>query len=685
MSKDKIEITINDKKVEVEQGITLIQACETAGVEIPRFCYHDRLSIAGNCRMCLVEVVGGPPKPVASCAMNVAAGMQVKTDSPMVKKAREGVMEFLLANHPLDCPICDQGGECDLQDQAMTYGRDKSRFTENKRAVKEKNFGPLIKTQMTRCIHCTRCVRFATEIAGVEEIGAIGRGETMEIATYVEKSISSELSGNMIDLCPVGALTAKPHAFKFRPWELNKTESIDVLDAVGSNIRIDSRGMEVMRILPRLNEEINEEWIDDKARFACDGLKSQRLDKPYLKVDGRLQTVSMQEALDALSNKFNEIEGDKAKKIAALAGNLADVEAVFALKTLMQKIGSAHMDCRPEGSIIDSKNRSSYIFNTSIAGIEESDLCLLIGTNPRLEAAILNARLRKRYLKGGFTIANIGKANDLTYKVEELGNNLQIISEIASGKHEFAKKLKSAKKPMIVIGEKVFSREDALAIAEEVNNIIIKYNITSKDWNGYNLLHNAAGRVGALDVGFTPASKGKDTKAIIADSKNGKIELLFLLSADDNFALAASNKAFTVYIGSHGDIGAHHADLILPSAAYTEKDVTYVNIEGCVQKTSKAIEPLGEAKADWQVIKEIAEILEIDLGFKKRHELDEELLKQYPNFANLNRLSNEKWVDLKGKKGKIAAQKLTNNINNFYMTDPISRASQTMAKCSDAA
>jgi NADH-quinone oxidoreductase subunit G len=514
-----VKVTIDGVATEVEPGTTVLQACEQVGIEIPRFCYHDRLSIAGNCRMCLVEVAPGPPKPAASCAMPVGEGMEIKTDSEMVRKARRGVMEMLLINHPLDCPICDQGGECDLQDQALFYGFDRSRFEENKRAVPDKDFGPLIKTQMTRCIHCTRCVRFATEVAGVEELGATGRGETMEIGTYVGEALTSEISGNMIDLCPVGALTSKPFAFNARSWELLKTESIDVLDAVGSNIRIDTRGSEVMRILPRLNEDVNEEWISDKTRFAYDGLKRQRLDRPYVRRDGKLTEASWDEAFAAIAERLNGMDGSA---IGAIAGDLVDCESMAALKDLMTALGSTNIDCRQDGAKIDSKARSAYLFNTSIAGIDQADACLIIGANPRMEAAIINTRLRERWLKGGFTIGVIGEDVDLTYKTQHLGAGPEALSALADGSHDFCQILDGAESPMVILGSGAIARPDGAAILAAAHAVAEKFDCVGNDWNGFNLLQRAASRVGGLDLGLVPGEGGRDVAGIVSGAANGE-------------------------------------------------------------------------------------------------------------------------------------------------------------------
>jgi len=671
------KITVNGNEVEFDQGMTILQACELAGEEIPRFCYHERLKIAGNCRMCLVQVEGGPPKPAASCAMPAGDGMVVHTNSPMVKKAREGVMEFLLMNHPLDCPICDQGGECDLQDQAMTYGRGKSRFEEDKRAVKDKYMGPLVKTHMTRCIQCTRCIRFLEDVAGVCELGAVNRGENMEVSTYVEKSLTSEMSGNIIDLCPVGALTSKPYAFKARPWELRKTESIDALDAVGSNIRIDSRGKEVVRILPRLNEEINEEWISDKTRFAYDGLKVQRLDKPYVKVNGKLKPSSWNEAYKVIADKM---QGISSQNIAAIAGDMADCESMYMLKKYMNKRGVNNIDCRQDGMQIGTEGRSSYVFNTTIEGIESADLCLLIGTNPRREAAIINSRIRKACVNNELKVASIGGCASFTYPVEKLGNGPKVLQEIADGKSDFCEQLKNAKNPIIIIGAGALCRSDADNIMNLVSSIASKYKIVRDDWNGFNVLHNAASRVGGLDIQFLPSSDGKGTNQILEGCEKGDIKFLYLLGADEIDMSKIGDDTFVVYQGHHGDAGAHRADVILPGVAYTEKSATYVNTEGRVQRTSPAIYPLGEAKEDWIIIKELALASGISLNFLCVDELRSSMEIDYPVLAS-GSIAPAKWVSV-GKKGKVIDEPFRNSVNNFYMNDPISRASKTMAACS---
>ena len=573
------KLTIDDVEIEVPDGITVLQACELAGVEIPRFCYHERLSVAGNCRMCLVEVAPGPPKPAASCALPVGEGMTVKTNSPMVKKAREGVMEFLLINHPLDCPICDQGGECDLQDQAMGYGAGQSRYDENKRAVTDKYMGPLVKTQMTRCIHCTRCIRFATEVAGVEELGATGRGESMEVGTYIEKTLTSELSANIIDLCPVGALTSKPYAFTARPWELTKTETVDVMDAVGSNIRVDTRGSEVMRVLPINHDDVNEEWISDKTRYACDGLKRQRLDTPYVKRDGTLQPASWDEAFAAIAKK---VKGKAGNRVAAIAGDLVDCESMLALKDLMTALGSPNIDCRQDGAKIGGV-RSGYVFNSSIAGIDEADAILLIGTNPRWEAPIINARIRKRFISGKLKVGVVGPQVDLTYKTDYLGAGPQTLTEIANGSHAFCDVLKNAERPMLIVGQGALSRDDGAAVLAAARKVAEGCGLIKDGWNGFNVLHTAASRVGGLDLGLLPSDGGRDVAGILAGATAGDIEVVYLLGADEIDA-SSLGTAFVIYQGHHGDAGAHRADVILPGAAYTEKNGTYVNTEGRVQR-----------------------------------------------------------------------------------------------------
>jgi NADH-quinone oxidoreductase subunit G len=670
------KLTIDDVEIEVPDGITVLQACELAGVEIPRFCYHERLSVAGNCRMCLVEVAPGPPKPAASCALPVGNGMTVKTNSPMVKKAREGVMEFLLINHPLDCPICDQGGECDLQDQAMGYGAGKSRFDENKRAVADKYMGPLIKTQMTRCIHCTRCIRFATEVAGVEELGATGRGETMEVGTYVEQTLTSELSANIIDLCPVGALTSKPYAFTARPWELTKTETVDVMDAVGSNIRIDSRGSEVMRVLPTLNDDVNEEWISDKTRYACDGLKRQRLDIPYVKRDGVLQSASWDEAFAAIAAKAKGLAGER---IAAIAGDLADCESMIALKDLMTALGSPNIDCRQDGARIGDGARAGYLFNTTIAGIDDADAILLIGTNPRWEAPIINARIRKNFLNGGLAIGVVGPQIDLTYKTEYLGAGPDTLAEIAAGRHEFCEILKNAERPMLIIGQGALARSDGGAVLATARKIADDFGLVKDDWNGFNVLHTVAARVGGLDLGLVPSKGGRDVAGILEGASSGEIDLVYLLGADE-IDPGRLGSAFVIYQGHHGDAGAHQADVILPGAAYTEKNATYVNTEGRVQRGWRAVFPPGDAREDWTIIRALSDVLGFKLPYDNIAAVRQRMAEANKTFERLDVAASEKWGNF-GTNGSLEETPFESPVDNFYMTDPVSRASATMAEC----
>ncbi|MFO0388427.1 MAG: NADH-quinone oxidoreductase subunit NuoG [Alphaproteobacteria bacterium] len=674
------KLTIDGQEIEVEQGTVLIQACEQLGIEIPRFCYHERLAIAGNCRMCLVEVSPGPPKPQASCALPCADGMVVKTNSPMVKKAREGVMEFLLINHPLDCPICDQGGECDLQDQAMAYGTGKSRYTEHKRAVEDKYMGPVIKTEMTRCIHCTRCVRFATQIAGVPELGAYGRGEHMEIGTYVEKSLTSELSGNLADLCPVGALTSKPYAFAARPWELKKTETIDVLDAVGSNIRVDSRGASVLRVLPRVNEDINEEWISDKTRLACDGLRLQRLDKPYVRgANGKLQEATWEQALAVIAERMKAL---KPEEMAALAGNMVCAESVIALKDVLDALGVANRDCRQEGAKIDAENRAHYLFNTTISGIEQADVCLLVGVNPRREASLVNARIRKAWLNNGLRVYNLGHENELTYPYEHLGSDPRILADIASGKHPLSDILASAKNPMIILGSAALARNDGSEVFGASLVLAERAKIIRSDWNGFNVLHHAAGRVGALDLGFVPAKGGKDIAEIFDGCSTGAIKLVYLLGADE-FDMNLLGKSFVIYQGHHGDDGAHRADVVLPGGAYTEKDATFVNLEGRVQQTKQAVFPPGQAKEDWTILRALADVLKISLPYNTLTQLRARMAQVAPHMAHVGEIVTAKWPAraVHSKTFHISDVPFDEFFPNFYMTDPISRASRTMAEC----
>jgi NADH-quinone oxidoreductase subunit G len=663
-------LSIDGKTLDVPVGLTVIQACELAGVEIPRFCYHERLTIAGNCRMCLVEVEKSP-KPVASCAMPVAEGMVVRTNTPLVKKAREGVMELLLLNHPLDCPICDQGGECDLQDQTMAYGKDTSRTLEMRRAVPEKYMGPLIKTIMTRCIHCTRCVRFAEDVAGVDALGAVGRGELTEITT-LEQAVASELSGNIVDLCPVGALTSRPYAFNARPWELRKTESIDVLDAMGSNIRIDTRGSEVVRILPRLHEDINEEWLTDKSRHACDGLKYQRLDRPYVRRHGQLVPVSWDEAL---KNTATALRGARPNEIAALAGDMIDLESVYALRVLLDRLGTPNRDCRPEGNILNAaQGRGGYLFNTSIAGIEQVDALLLIGSNPRWEAPLLNARIRKRWLSGKLKIAIIGAPLDLTYPYQHLGNSPAVLAT------EGLAFLQGAKNPAIILGQAAFQRPDGEAIIATTHRIASKVGALRSDWNGYNVLHTAAGRVGALDAGFLPGVDGANTKLILTRAAAGVIKVVYLLGADE-IDTAKLKDAFVIYQGHHGDAGAAIADIILPGAAYTEKNALYVNTEGRTQQAQAAVPPPGEARVDADILLDLAKALGVNLPFHDKASLLSALVKDVPAAGMVDQVLPAPLPTILQASGNISDAPFIYPIDNYYMTDPISRVSKTMAQC----
>ncbi len=693
------KLIVDGKEIEAEETITLLQACEQAGAEIPRFCYHERLSVAGNCRMCLVEWVGAP-KPQASCALQVkdifpnkdGTPAKINTASPYALKARQGVMEFLLINHPLDCPICDQGGECDLQDQAMGYGRAAfHRFSENKRAVEDKYMGPLVKTFMTRCIQCTRCVRFATEVAGVPDLGATGRGEDMEITTYLEKAFASELSGNVVDLCPVGALTSKPYAFNARPWELRKTESIDVMDAQGCNIRVDARGPQVMRVLPRLNEEVNEEWISDKARHACDGLSRQRLDRPFIRVNGKLKPASWAQAFAAIAAK---VHATTPVKMAAVVGDMAAAEEIKALKDLMTSLGVTNLDCRQDGAKIASGPRQTYLFNSSIAGVEAADAILLVGANPRWDAPVLNARIRKTWLASPLKVANIGPAVDLTYPVEQLGADISVLAAIANGSHAFAKVLKDAKRPMIILGSGVLTRADGAAalslaarIAGDTGMIGPAGNAADGGWNGFNILHTAASRVAALDLGFLPSSGGRDVAGIVDGAQKGEIDFIYLLGADE-FDVAHLGRAFVIYQGSHGDAGAHHADVILPGAAYTEKEGTYVNFEGRVQRAERAVFPPGEAKEDWAILRALSEHLGAKLPYDDRGALRAAMVKDAPQFAKAGETpvhsdtAASTWNGI-GAQGRLdESVPIVPGIADFYLTNPIARASETMARCS---
>jgi NADH-quinone oxidoreductase subunit G len=678
------KIKIDGVEGEFENGLTLLQACEIMGAEVPRFCYHDRLSIAGNCRMCLVEVKGGPPKPQASCAISVndlrpgpnGELPEVFTRTPMVKKAREGVMEFLLINHPLDCPVCDQGGECDLQDQAMAYGKSGNRFVENKRAVEDKDFGPLVKTEMTRCIQCTRCVRFTTEVAGITDMGLTGRGEDVEITTYLDQIITSELQGNIIDLCPVGALTSKPYEFKARPWELRKTESIDVMDAVGSNIRVDSRGREVLRILPRTHENVNEEWISDKTRFVWDGLKTQRLDQPYVREMGKLRPASWAEAMGHVAKKLKTA---KPERIGFLVGDLVSAEEAFAIKALASKLGSNNVDCRVDGSPLgEHGGRAGYIFNSTIAGIEEADAIMLIGCNPRLEAPVLNARIRKRISKGGVVIGVVGERADLTYDYTYLGAGAESLAKLAE--HAPAK----AQKPMFIIGQGALARPDGAAILALAAKAAAAIGVVKDGWNGFNILHTAAGRVGALDVCALPGDGGLKANDMITAAGKGDMDVMFLAGADE-INTDSLGKSFVIYMGTHGDAGAHRADVILPGAAYTEKSATFVNTEGRPQMTARATFPPGEARDDWSIISGLAKQLDLNLGWTTLEGLRAAMYAIAPQLAKLDYLHTADAAalsELAAGEGATLKDVFTSPIKDFYFTNPIARASKIMADCS---
>ncbi|MGJ0620268.1 MAG: NADH-quinone oxidoreductase subunit NuoG [Methylocystis sp.] len=672
------KILVDGVEVDVPSDFTLLQACEQAGVEIPRFCYHERLSIAGNCRMCLVEVKGGPPKPQASCAMSVkdlrpgpnGAPPEVFTKSPMVKKAREGVMEFLLINHPLDCPICDQGGECDLQDQALVFGVDSSRYHENKRAVEDKYIGVLVKTEMNRCIHCTRCVRFTAEVAGTGDMGAIGRGEDMEITTYLESAMSSELQGNVADLCPVGALLPKPQSFRGRPWEYQKTETIDVMDALGAAIRVDSRGREVMRILPRVNDLVNEEWISDKTRQIVDGLRTQRLDRPYIRENGRLRPASWQEALAAVAAKT---KATQASRIGALVGDLAAVEETFALKLLAEQLGTPHLDCRQDGAKLNPKfGRASYLFNATIAGIEQAGAALIIGANPRKESPVLNARLRKRWLKGDFKISLVGERADLTYDDDYLGAGPESLMQ-------FIRSAAPAEKLLVIVGQGALARDDGEAVLTLAAQAAQKLGGLGDGWNGFSVLHTAAARVGALDLNFTPGAGGLDARAM---AKAGALDLIFNLGADE---IAIEPGAFVVYIGAHGDRGAHRADVILPGAAYTEKSGLYVNTEGRVQRAFRVVFPPGEAREDWVVLRALSGALGNPLPLDSLAALRRRLVEAHPHFAQVDEIAPgeaAQIIALANHPAVAMKDAFVPAIENFYFTNPIARASAVMAECS---
>lgn len=676
-------LIVDGKEIDVPAEYTLLQACEAAGAEIPRFCYHERLSIAGNCRMCLVEVKGGP-KPVASCAWGVrdcrpgpkGEPPEISTRSPMVKKAREGVMEFLLINHPLDCPICDQGGECDLQDQAMGYGVDTSRFAENKRAVEDKYLGALVKTSMNRCIQCTRCVRFSAEVCGAPEMGATGRGEDMEITTYLESALTSELQGNLVDICPVGALTSKPYAFAARPWELGKTQSVDVMDGIGSSIRVDTRGREVMRILPRVNEAVNEEWISDKTRHVVDGLRTQRLDRPYIRENGQLRAASWQEAFAAIAAKVGRIDG---KRIGAIAGDLAAVEEMFALKELLAKCGSANLAVQGGEAFDPKAGRASYIFNPTIAGIDQADVLLIVGSNPRKEAAVFNARIRKRWRSGQLKIGVIGAKADLTYGHDYIGAGTDSLSDLAAGKHSFADVLKAAKNPVVLVGAGALARQDGAAVLALAAKLAADFGAIKDGWNGFGVLHETASRVGALDIGFAAGAGGLNAAQM---ATFGTLDVLFLLGADE---IKAPDGTFVIYIGTHGDRGAHRADVILPGAAYTEKQGLFVNTEGRVQTANRAAFPPGEAREDWAIIRALSDVLGKKLPFDSLGALRQAIFKAVPHLMRVDQIEAGNAADLKtlgGKGGSVEKAPFKTLVEDYYLTNPIARASAVMAECS---
>jgi len=662
-----LKLKVNDKEVEIEEGLTVLQACEKAGVEIPRFCYHEKLSIAGNCRMCLVEMEKSP-KPIASCAMPASDGMVIRTNTPKIEKSRKGVMEFLLANHPLDCPVCDQGGECDLQDQSMFYGIDKSRFKENKRAVPDKNMGPLIKTQMTRCIHCTRCVRFATEIAGVPELGAIGRGEDMQITTYLEQSIQSELSGNVIDLCPVGALTSKPYVFEARPWELKKTETIDVMDGVGSNIRVDTYDWEVKRVLPIINEDINEEWISDKTRYACDGLLNQRLDTPYIKYSNKFEKASWDEVYKIIKSKIENIEKEK---ICGFVGDLTNMETSFILKEFFDRtIGTNNYESRSSQSFIDNSVRENYLFNSKINGIEEADLILLVGTNPRYEATMVNARIRKAFLNNNTKIISLNDVGDLTYSYKILDGKTQTIKDIAENKNEQANDIINSKKPMIIIGESFLNLKSASYLFNLLKKFLVQNNKFTDEWNPLNILSTDAATVGNFDLDIINQKEN-----LIKDLNENKFELIYLLG-QDNLNFNKKNE-FVIYQGSHGDKGAEIADIILPGAAYTEQSAHFTNLEGKIQKAYKASYPPGEAKEDWQIINELAEMMNNRKLFNDKDEIESSMF----NYLNLKKEKQKSSQINKQKQDSFENEILKITTKEYYFSNVIARSSKTMLDC----
>jgi len=671
------KVTVDGTEIEVPNGSTVFQACRAAGREIPHFCYHDRLSIPGNCRMCLVEVEKAP-KPVASCAYPVADGMVVKTDTEMVRQARRGVMEFLLINHPLDCPICDQGGECDLQDQAYSYGTGNSRYRENKRAVKDKYLGPIVKTFMTRCIQCTRCIRFCAEIAGTPELGAVARGENMEVTTYVEMALTSELSGCLVDICPVGALLSKPYSYVSRPWELRKTDSVDVLDAQGCNIRVDSRGSEVLRILPRTNDDVNEDWLGDKSRHSVDGLKRRRLDRPWVRRGGRLQQASWAEAFTAIAEKLRGMPGDR---IGAVAGDLCDAESMTALKDLMAALGSQNLDCRQDGAALDAARREFYLFNSSIAGIDEADAILIVGSNPRREAPVLNSRIRRRWTQGTCPVAHIGPEADLTYGAVHLGDGPAALAALLRGEGDFARQLKDAQRPMVIVGMGALARKDGAAVLAAAWTLAADVGALTPEWHGFNVLNQAAARVGALDLGFLPGPGGKALPAMLG----GGVDLLWLLGADELDMGRIPASTFVVYQGSSGDRGAARADVILPGCAYTEKNGTYVNLEGRAQRGYLAVNPPGEAREDWKILRAFSETIGHKLPYDDLAALRHRLAEANPAFGQIGELTRLAGANREGPAGDPGAMgdaPFAVSVPDYYQTNPISRASTVMAECS---
>ena len=666
------KVTVDGVEVEVPNGVSVLQACEAAGKEVPRFCYHERLSVAGNCRMCLVEVEKAP-KPIASCSYPVADGMKVFTDTPMVRNGRRGVMEFLLINHPLDCPICDQGGECDLQDQAVAYGLDHSRYAEAKRSVKDKYVGPLIKTIMNRCIHCTRCVRFSTEVAGVPELGTTSRGEAMEIGTYVEKAITTELSGNLIDICPVGALTSRPYAYMSRPWELRKTDSVDVLDANGVNIRVDTRAGEVLRVLPRVNDEVNEEWLHDRGRFSLDGLKRRRLDRPWVKRDGKLRPATWTEAFDAIAARMKGVPGER---IGAAVGDLVDAEAVVALKDLMAALGSRNLECRVDGAAIDVSRPDFYRFNSTITGIDEADALLIIGSNPRQEAPVLNARIRRRSLATKLPVGFIGpRGLNLTYGHDWLGEGPAVLRAILDGSHRFCEVLRQAERPMLILGRGALARPDGAAVLAAAWQVAAQYGMLRPDWHGFNLLHLFGGQVAPLELGFVAPPDL---------APPGPPQALWLLGADGFDVSRIPADTFVVYQGHHGEAAAARADVILPGAAYTEKEGTWVNTEGRVQRGRLAVYPPGEAREDWKIIRAASEVLGARLPYDTLPAVRARLAEVNPVFARPDRVERrgcENQTGPTGDAGALSDAPFVLPIANYWQADVISRASEIMAEC----